>query len=74
MLPWESANLFQIYGNDFEMRCTCGSTKFKKAGFYYTGTNKYQKYKCKECGSEYRDRESSLSKDERKSLERTTKR
>lgn len=74
MLPWESANLFQIYGNDFDMRCTCGNTTFKKSGFHYTGTGKYQKYKCKNCGSEYRDRENSLDKDERAKLRRATKR
>lgn len=54
MLPWESATLFnQYYGED--IKCTCGSTKFKKSGIYRTNSCAYQKYRCKKCGSEYRD-------------------
>jgi len=68
MLPWESSQLFQVYGNEIETRCTCGSTEFKKSGFHYTGTGKYQKHKCKQCGSEYRDRENLLSKEDKKKL------
>lgn len=55
LLPWENANLFHLY-NDAEVpTCTCGSTDFKKAGFYYTNASKFQKYRCRNCGSEYRD-------------------
>ena len=56
ILPWESANLFeQYYDSDIDI-CTCGSIDFKKNGFYYTATNKFQRYTCKNCGSEMRDK------------------
>lgn len=55
MLPWESASIFNSYkSND---SCSCGSHKFKKAGFAHTTTAKYQKYKCKKCGAESRGTE-----------------
>jgi uncharacterized protein YprB with RNaseH-like and TPR domain len=52
MLPWESASIFNSYKNNDS--CSCGSTSFKKNGFYHTTTAKYQKYKCKKCGAESR--------------------
>ena len=67
-LPWESAVLFQTYGHQDDPVCTCGNKKFKKSGFHHTPVNKYQKYKCVNCGAEYKDRKSILDKDERKTM------
>ena len=66
MLPWENAGLFSLYFEDDTPRCSCGSTKFKKNGFYYTNSCKYQKYKCKSCGSEYRDSKNLIDKNRKK--------
>lgn len=73
LLPWENANLFQLYNEDNEdPSCTCGSKEFKKNGFYYTNSCKYQKYSCKKCGAEYRDSKNLIPKS--KSIMRNTKR
>lgn len=56
ILPWESANLFELYSDSEVPICTCGSIDFRKNGFHYTGTSKYQRYSCKSCGAERRDK------------------
>lgn len=57
LLPWESASLFQLYNESDEFMCTCGAiNSLKKNGFYRTNACKYQKYKCKKCGAETRDK------------------
>ena len=55
LLPWQSASLFNSFNNSEVPTCTCGHTKFKKSGFYYTNGGKFQKFTCNNCGSEYRD-------------------
>jgi hypothetical protein len=67
-LPWESSILFQVYGPQDKPLCTCGSKSFKKSGFYYTNTGKFQKFRCTKCGAEYRDRENLIDKETRKGL------
>ena len=74
MLPWESSVLFQTYGFQDQTICTCGSQKFRKSGFHHTQTGKFQKYRCKQCGSEYRDRENLIDSDSRKALKGRTSR
>lgn len=71
-LPWENAALYDLYYTDDTIRCTCGSTDFKKNGFYRTNACKYQKYRCKKCGAEYRDTQNLEDKNRRK--RRPTKR
>lgn len=66
MLPWENANLFHLYSDSNEPTCTCGSQDFKKNGFYYTNASKFQKYRCKSCGAEYRDTKNLIGKDKKK--------
>jgi hypothetical protein len=53
LIPWDNNTMFALY-SDVPV-CSCGSKKFKKRGYYYTNTGKFQRYKCKECGSETRD-------------------
>jgi uncharacterized protein YprB with RNaseH-like and TPR domain len=53
LIPWDDTINFAMYFEDDI--CSCGSSDFKKAGFYYTNASKFQKYKCKNCGAEYRD-------------------
>lgn len=65
---WDSQVNFSLYYSSEEHVCSCGSTDFKKYGWYYTATGKYQRYKCTECGSETRDRNNQFSKEKRKSL------
>ena len=58
LMPWDDSINFSVYFEDDV--CSCGSTDFKKAGFYYTNASKFQKYRCKNCGAEYRDKKNLL--------------
>jgi uncharacterized protein YprB with RNaseH-like and TPR domain len=55
MKPWDEETNYFIYQDD--VHCRCGSTNFKKNGWHYNQTRKYQRYKCLEekCGYEWRD-------------------
>lgn len=69
--PWaRGANHvnFDLYRDTEEVTCACGSTDFRKNGYAYTSMGKFQRYACKKCGAELRDRKNMLSKDKRKSL------
>lgn len=74
ILPWESANLFEHYYESDLTMCTCGSIHFIKKGFHITQSGKFQKYSCKNCGAELRDKENLLTKDERAKSTRSLKR
>ena len=68
VIPWDNSLNFNLYHDSTDHVCKCGSTEFHKNGFYYTSAGKYQKHKCKQCGTEVRDKENLLSKEKRKSL------
>lgn len=72
LIPWDSSVNFNLYHDDLENTCKCGSDKFIRNGYYYTSAGKYQKFKCKQCGSETRSKENLLSKEKRMSLEPDT--
>ncbi len=76
LAPWQgnSGVNFNLYHDDLDNVCKCGSKEFIKNGFYYTATAKYQKHKCKGCGAETRDRENLLSKEKRDALHNSTTR
>jgi len=53
--PWDTTVNFNVYtGHD--MQCNCGSHNLVKNGYTLLTTGKYTRYKCKDCGSNYRDR------------------
>ena len=70
MLPWmKGIPNFALYTSSNKTICGhCGSSDLKKNGFYVTPANKYQSYKCMECGCFVRDRISSLSKEQKQNL------
>ncbi len=74
LIPWDSTINFSLYADDSEHRCTCGSTSFRKRGYFYTSTGKYQRYRCLKCGKETRSRDNLMSKLKRKSLHTSTQR
>lgn len=63
LAPWDDKINWTVYYE--KDTCQCGSTSFKKNGFYYTNASKFQKYRCTNCGSEYRDKKN-LLKDKKK--------
>lgn len=52
LIPWDSSINFSLYRDDDVIVCSCGSTELHKRGFYYTASGKFQKHRCKKCGSE----------------------
>lgn len=68
LAPWEPSINFNLYSDDIEVSCNCGSDDFKKNGFHYTASGKYQRFKCLDCGSESRDRKNLFTKEKRLSL------
>jgi hypothetical protein len=66
--PWDSSINFDVYFDATKSVCACGSRDFKKNGFKYTNIGKYQRFECKKCGSEARDRINLVSKEKRASL------
>ena len=66
---WDDKSVnFALYLDDTHMRCSCGSTGLKEAGFAYTALSKFQQYQCEDCGSFLRGRTNLFSKDKRTNL------
>src|ERR1035437_9383877 len=68
LIPWDNSINFNLYHDEVDHVCKCGSTTFARNGFYYTSAGKYQKHKCKQCGAEIRDKLNLFSKKKRDSL------
>jgi hypothetical protein len=56
LIPWDSSINFNLYHDSEENECKCGSKEFGRNGFYYTNVGKFQRYRCKTCGAETKDR------------------
>ena len=72
LIPWDSSINFNLYHEREEHVCKCGSTDSIRNGFYYTNMGKFQRYRCKKCGAETRDRQNLFSKEKRASLQQGT--
>jgi hypothetical protein len=72
LIPWDNSVNFNLYHDDEENVCKCGSIQLIKNGFYYTNVGKYQRYRCKDCGSETRGRANLLSKEKKNALHSST--
>lgn len=68
LIPWDNTVNFDLYHNDLDITCKCGSQDFKRNGYYYTQVGKFQRYKCTKCGSETRDRKNLLTKDKKETI------
>lgn len=68
LIPWDSTINFSLYNESENHICSCGSVDFIKNGFHYTSVGKFQRYKCKECSRECRDRTNLFSKEKKKSI------
>lgn len=55
-------------GSDISTCPTCASDNLKKEGTYNTTVNQYDSYRCNDCGSLSRSRQSSLKTSDRKSV------
>ncbi|CAB4125068.1 Ribonuclease H-like domain containing protein [uncultured Caudovirales phage] len=70
LIVWDNRINFNVYTDSLDVVCKCGSKDFIKNGFSYTNTSKFQKYRCKSCGSECRDKKNLLSSEKKESLKR----
>lgn len=70
LAPWDNSINFNVYTDTDSVACSCGSTTFRKNGFYYTNAAKYQKYTCKSCGKESRDKTNLLTPEKKDSLKK----
>lgn len=66
--PWGINVNFNVYSENEEHVCKCGSKEHIKNGYYYTAVGKFQRYKCKSCGCESRDRKNLMTKEKKDSL------
>jgi hypothetical protein len=65
---WETSVNFNLYHDKEEHVCKCGSKDHIKNGFYYTNMGKFQKFRCKTCNAETRNRKNLFTKEKRDSL------
>lgn len=68
LIPWDNSIDFNLYTDHNTHICKCGSKDLVKNGYSYTNTGKFNRYKCKDCGAETRDRVSLFSKEKKASL------
>ena len=66
--PWDSSINFDVYHEHNYNHCKCGADDWKKYGYAFTNTGKFQRLQCKKCGAETRCKENLLSKIKRLSL------
>lgn len=66
--PWDNTINFNLYREDNEIICNCGSMNIQKRGFGYTKLGKFQQYQCKDCGSWTRNRKSLFTQKKKESL------
>lgn len=68
LIPWDNAINFNVYHPGTATVCTCGSHDFVKNGYAYGKSARYQRFQCKDCGSEIRSKANTLSEYKRKNL------
>lgn len=68
LIPWDNSLNFNVYHEEFDNYCSCGSSSFKTKGHVYTNSGKFVRYICNNCGAESRDKTNLLTKEKRKSL------
>jgi len=69
MAAWDDRHPnFNLYTDEEERACRCGSTEFIQKGYAYTQVSKFQRYRCVKCGAETRGRTNLFTKEERAAL------
>jgi len=69
--PWYKAHPnLNVYSNELENKCVCGSDEWEHSGYHYTNLSKFDKFKCQDCGAEVRGKVNLLSNAKRERLSR----
>lgn len=61
--PWDNSINYDVYHDELNQSCSCGNKKFKKNGFDYTASGRYQRYKCSSCGRERKSKINLVSRE-----------
>jgi hypothetical protein len=64
---WDTSVSFAVY-EDGNHVCSCGSSELARYGWAHKNGGRFQRYKCKQCGAEYRSKENAIPKDKRKAM------
>jgi hypothetical protein len=70
MAPWDTSIDFNLYNNNIETACNCGSYSLQKRGHSITTTGKFVRYQCTDCGRWSRGKDNLFIKEKRASLNR----
>lgn len=54
--PWDHSFNPNLYHEESGTICVCGSTFFVKNGYHLTNAGRFDRYRCKECGMEWREK------------------
>lgn len=65
---WDQGLKLDIYNDNIDIKCNCGSYSLIRRGYTYTKSGKHQKLQCKNCGSWHQTKENLLSPEKKKSL------
>lgn len=57
---WDNTVNFGVFYG--EPTCSCGGVKFRNKGYHYTNAGRFGRYKCTNCGKEFRDKTNLTSK------------
>lgn len=66
--PWAKYENLAALTEDKQFLCTCGSKECRKDGFAHRDNNKYQRYRCVQCGALSRGTQSLFPKDTKKTF------
>lgn len=61
LISWDDSINFNVYNDNNENKCSCGSFVVVKKGFRYSKAGKYQSYICSSCGKQWQARHNLLS-------------
>jgi len=68
LMPWDNSVDFNVYRDETDTICSCGSKNFMKNGYRRTNTGIFARLKCKKCGAETKAKFNELSKAKKKAL------
>jgi len=68
LAPWDNSINFNLYRDNTDFACNCGSKDFQKRGFTYSTVGKYQRYQCQECFAWSKGSTNLFSKEKKQSL------
>lgn len=68
LIKWDTSINFNVFYDDNENRCSCGSFVLVKWGYRFKNGGKYQRYSCTECGKPHIGKTNLLSEIKKKDM------